>query len=212
MARQVRSEATRRRLIDAAVDVFDEVGYAAAGRVAIVERAGMTKGALYHHFDSMDSLVAAVVDEGAATLLGAFRAMCAPPSPALEGIIHGMFAAADVLVSDKAARVATRLALGLGDFNDAAAASYARWRDEVVAQINRAIAEGDLREELDPEAVSEALVGVVFATPGDPVGRLTRRWELLLPAVVAPPSVSYFREFLARETLRHQCSPASGRR
>ena len=46
MARQVRSEATRRKLLDAAIEVFGEVGYVAAGRTAIIERAGVTKGAL----------------------------------------------------------------------------------------------------------------------------------------------------------------------
>ena len=44
MARQVRSEATRRKILDAAVDVFNEVGYAAADRGTIIERTGMTKG------------------------------------------------------------------------------------------------------------------------------------------------------------------------
>ena len=34
MARQARSEVTRRKLIDAAIDVFSEVGYVAAGRAA----------------------------------------------------------------------------------------------------------------------------------------------------------------------------------
>ena len=53
MARQVRSEATRRKILDAAVYVFNEVGYATADRGAIIERTGMTKGAFYHHFDSM---------------------------------------------------------------------------------------------------------------------------------------------------------------
>ena len=65
MARQVRSEATRRKILDAAVDVFNEVGYAAADRGTIIERTGMTKGAFYHHFDSMESLASAIIEEGA---------------------------------------------------------------------------------------------------------------------------------------------------
>ena len=54
MARQVRSEVTRRRILDAAIEVFGEVGYAAAAWGTIIERTGMTKGALYHHFDSKE--------------------------------------------------------------------------------------------------------------------------------------------------------------
>lgn len=213
MARQVRSEATRRKLLDAAIDVFSEVGYAAAGRVAIFERAGTTKGALYHHFDSMDELVTAIINEGSAIVLDAFRSMCPPSSPALEGVIHGMFAAADALVRDKAARVATHLTLALDEFNDAAAGVHTRWLAEVASQIERAIAEGDLRQDLDPQAVSEVIVGPVLgARPpsrDDPVGRLTRMWELLLPAIAAEPALPYFRQFLAREALRHQRDAAA---
>ena len=35
------------------------------------------------------------------------------------------------------------------------------------------------------------------------INRLTRSLELLLPAIVADASLAYFREFLARESLRH---------
>src|SRR5690242_4367785 len=53
MARQVRSEATRRKIVDAAID-----GYAAAWNM-IVERTGMPKGARYRHFESKESLASA---------------------------------------------------------------------------------------------------------------------------------------------------------
>ncbi len=66
MARQVRSELTRRRILDAAIDVFSEVGYAAAGWGTIIDRTGMTKGALYHHFDSKEALASDIIDEGSA--------------------------------------------------------------------------------------------------------------------------------------------------
>lgn len=211
MARQIRSAATRRKLLDAAVDVFGEVGCVAAGRVAIVQRAGVTKGALYHHFDSMEALVSAVVEDGCGAVLGAFRAMCSPSAPALEGMIHGMFAAAEVIAADRGARVATQLAVALGDRNAAAAGCYTDWLREIAGQIRRAIDEGDLREDLDAEGAGEVIVGAMFGTQLMPcdgaVVRLTRMWELLLPAIVEGAALPYFREFLARETLRHQ--PAS---
>lgn len=134
MARQVRSEATRRKILDAAVDVFNEVGYAAADRGAIIERTGMTKGAFYHHFDSMESLASAVITEG------------------------------------------------------------------------------DLRAGLDPKMVSESIIGATFgarvlsqSTPSGNhlIGRLTQTWELFLPAIVTDRSLAYYREYLAREALRH---------
>ena len=41
----------------------------------IVERTGMTKGALYHHFDAKEPLASAIIEEGSETLLVAFRSV-----------------------------------------------------------------------------------------------------------------------------------------
>jgi AcrR family transcriptional regulator len=57
-------EQTRQRLLRAAVHVFDRKGYAAASVREIVERAGVTKPALYYHFQSKDGLLAEVLAEG----------------------------------------------------------------------------------------------------------------------------------------------------
>ncbi len=211
MARQVRSEATRRKLLDAAIDVFSEVGYVAAGRTAIIERAGVTKGALYHHFDSMESLVTAIIEGGFGTVLDTFRSMCQPSSPALEGMIHGMFAVTAVLATDKEARAAGHLVFALSESNELGDEVAAEWAAAVTAQTERAIAEGDLHEELEPGRVAESITGAMLGTwllsHSDGVGRLTRMWELLLPAIVADHSLSYFQQFLAREAMRHQVSP-----
>lgn len=215
MARQVRSEATRRKLLDAAVDVFAEVGYVAAGRTAIIERAGVTKGALYHHFDSMDALVAAIIEGGFATVMNTFGSMCRPSSPALEGMIHGMFAVTAVLASDKEARAAGHLIFALAETNSLGAQVAGEWTAAVSAQAGRAIAEGDLRQDLEPGQVAEAIIGAMLGTwllsPSreDGVARLTRMWEALLPAMVEEDSLPYFRQFLAREALRHYPSASA---
>jgi AcrR family transcriptional regulator len=54
---------TRGALIAAARALFAERGFAAAGREDIVERAGVTRGAMYHHFASKDDLFQAVYEE-----------------------------------------------------------------------------------------------------------------------------------------------------
>jgi AcrR family transcriptional regulator len=109
MARQTRSEATRRKNLNAAVHVFNEVGYSAAERGPIIERAEMTTGALYQHFDSMESLASAIIEDGSATVLNAFRSNCEASSPAMENMIHGTFAVADTLGSDEVACAAEHL-------------------------------------------------------------------------------------------------------
>jgi AcrR family transcriptional regulator len=221
MARQVRSEATRRKILDAAIDVFSEVGYAAAAWGTIIERTGMTKGALYHHFDSKESLASAIIEEGSDTLLVAFRNVCGSSSPGLENMIHGTFTVSNVLRQDKVARAAEQLTSALSGFNEAAARFCAGLVELMAEEARRAIAEGDLRPELDPSMVSESIVGALLgirllsnAIPaeglnGDLIRRAGQMWELLLAGIVTDASFPYFRQFLAREALRHSQSAAS---
>jgi AcrR family transcriptional regulator len=58
-----RSAATRRALLDAARALFGTGGYSATGREEIVARAGVTRGALYHHFSDKEGLFQAVFEE-----------------------------------------------------------------------------------------------------------------------------------------------------
>ena len=57
------SEETRKQLLEAAFDEIHRVGFQAASLHRILRRAGLTKGALYHHFPSKLALGYAVVDE-----------------------------------------------------------------------------------------------------------------------------------------------------
>jgi AcrR family transcriptional regulator len=58
-----RRAATRRALLDAARSMFAEKGYHETAAEEIVRRAGMTRGALYHHYEDKKDLFRAVVDE-----------------------------------------------------------------------------------------------------------------------------------------------------
>jgi AcrR family transcriptional regulator len=57
---QERTEATTAALLDAARELFAQDGYAATSLDAVVAGAGVTKGALYHHFEGKRDLFAAV--------------------------------------------------------------------------------------------------------------------------------------------------------
>jgi AcrR family transcriptional regulator len=217
MARQVRSEATRRKILDAAIDVFGEVGYAAAAWGIIIERTGMTKGALYHHFDSKESLASAIIEEGLETLVFAFRNVCGASSPAFENMIHGTFTIATLIDSDKIARGAEQLATALSGFNDASAHFCTSLVELMAAEARRASVEGDLRKDVDPVVVSQAIVGTMFGTrllsnaieakgggagDEDLIGRAGQMWDLLLAGIASDASLPYFRQFLDRESLR----------
>ncbi|MCB0946914.1 MAG: TetR family transcriptional regulator, partial [Mycobacterium sp.] len=117
MARQARAEATRHKIIDAAVDIFSEVGYASTGLGEIIERAEITKGALYYHFDSREALAAAIIEEATDRVIGAFRDIAQSSTPALENMIHGSFVVLGMIAQDKLARIGRQLARALGQFS-----------------------------------------------------------------------------------------------
>lgn len=56
------SEATRQALVDSAVELFTERGYAGTSLDEIARRARVTKGALYHHFSGKQALFEAAFD------------------------------------------------------------------------------------------------------------------------------------------------------
>jgi AcrR family transcriptional regulator len=58
-----RREQTQRQLISSARRLFAEKGFAATSTPEIVAAAGVTRGALYHHFADKTALFAAVVEE-----------------------------------------------------------------------------------------------------------------------------------------------------
>lgn len=212
MVRQARSQATRSKIITSAVELFNEIGYPATGLGDIIDRAEMTKGALYYHFESKESLATAIIEEGSARLSEAFRSITSSSAPALETIIHGVFVVADLMGTDQIARSGMQLLRAFGEFNDAGARTYGGWTAEMTECTRQAIDEGDLRGDLDAQAVGETIVGSMLGaellanatTAGaDVLQYVAQTWKVLLPAIVSQESSSYFDEFLAREALRH---------
>jgi len=59
-----RSAETREKIIDAVIAVVAEEGFARASAARIAERAGVTWGAVQHHFGAKDDILEAVLDAG----------------------------------------------------------------------------------------------------------------------------------------------------
>lgn len=211
MGRQARAAATRAKIIDAAVELFDEIGFAATGLGDIIDRAEITKGALYYHFDSKETLAAAIIEEGTNRVIGAFREISASSSPALENMIHGSFVVLGMIARDELARIGGQLARALGQFTGAGAQTYWEWTSVVSVQAHKAAAEGDLRDGADPDVVTDTIIAVLLGVEQlstalsdgkDMLPRLSRAWQMLLPSIAVEDSLEYFQQYLSRESVR----------
>jgi AcrR family transcriptional regulator len=86
-----RTAATRARLLDAGRTLFANDGYAAVSTQAIVDAAGVTRGALYHQFADKAGLFDAVYEEVERDVVAAImtRIAAAAPSTQLEAMRIG---------------------------------------------------------------------------------------------------------------------------
>jgi AcrR family transcriptional regulator len=83
-----RSARTRAALLQAARELFAEKGFAATGREEIAERAGVTRGALYHHFASKTEVAGAVVEEIERELVDRVVAAALEGGPGVRDQLH----------------------------------------------------------------------------------------------------------------------------
>src|SRR5919112_1135602 len=84
-----RSEQTRGALLAAARRLFAERGYAEVGTEEIVREAGVTRGALYHHFEGKRDLMRAVYEQLEAELSAEFATRITPGADPLTVLREG---------------------------------------------------------------------------------------------------------------------------
>ncbi len=104
---QDRSDKTRAALKAAMRDLVLDNGYAAAGTPAIVKKAGVTRGALYHHFSDKRELFSAVVEEDCKAVADEITAR----SSGKRGTLTALKSGADAFISAMAENGRTRIIL-----------------------------------------------------------------------------------------------------
>lgn len=212
VARQARAEITRDAVLTGAAEVFLRLGYANASLNEIMAQANVTKGALYFHFGSKEELARAVVDLGIERLAAA-RDRLADNAPALEVCISYSYLVADLALRDR--MVASMLALNhqIGDYRGTSSQNMlAVFIHEHSLLVKRAIVEGDLRPDLDPESAARLMQEVTAGVHVIALGtgeleqmpaRMERMWFHLLPSLVPEGKLGYFREYAARRARRY---------
>ncbi len=177
MGPQQRGEETRANILLAAIECFAQHGYEATGVNEICLRAGVTKGAFYHHFPSKQAVFLELFNrwlEGLDVQLAAARAEASTVPEALlhmADMAQGVFDAAD-----------GQLPMFLEFWTEARhdpeiwramIAPYRRYRDYFSGIIKAGVAEGSLRKvapDIAAQVVVSFAVGLVLQGVLDPQG------------------------------------------
>jgi len=105
--REEQTEGTRAALLAAARELFSERGYAAVGTEEIVQRARVTRGALYHHFADKKDLFRGVHEQMEGELTAAIAAQLAEAAAEdpLAGLTTGVGSFLDACTDPRLARI-----------------------------------------------------------------------------------------------------------
>ncbi len=143
-----RSESTRGALIEAARTLFAERGYADVGTEEIVRAAGVTRGALYHHFGGKRDLFEAVYERVEVELAQriATGALASNASSPLEA----MRAGAETFLQACTEPEAQRIAL----LDGPSVLGWDRWR-EIAAEHGLGLIEATLQAAIEAGAIRD---------------------------------------------------------
>ena len=85
--RELKMAETRKKLIQVARRAFGEYGYAETSMDKLTAEAGLTRGALYHHFGDKKGLFAAVVDQIDSEMASSAQQRLEQPDDLWEGLM-----------------------------------------------------------------------------------------------------------------------------
>ena len=203
MALQARAEATRRKIIETAVELFGEIGYGETGLADVLQRAGVSKGAFYYHFDSKEAVATAIIDEFNNRAVAAVAGNFDSAAPNLDGIIKSTFAVQGLMHRDPTTQIGQKLAQALNQVSSAGSRVYAGWTVAFVEMADGVAQAGGLRPDVDPVDVGEAIWAGVLgshlvsaACGDDPYVRLARSWRLLVLSTAPQHEVVRLHELL----------------
>ncbi len=157
MVKQARAFTTRALIIKGAAIAFERYGYDGASLNEVVEAAGTTKGALYFHFKTKESLAREVITAQQRQSAAAVETIEASDATALEQIVMVCHEMARQILEDSIVRAGMRITLELS-LTDSPHHPYENWITGCVRLAHRAIDEGDLREDVDAEALGHFIV------------------------------------------------------
>jgi AcrR family transcriptional regulator len=188
-------EATRKRILDAAVETLQQEGFAEASSRAIAQRGGFNSALIFYHFGSLDELLLAALDRTSSERLERYRGALAEAETATELLDTATRLYTEDRKSGHMAVVAQMIAASIArpELAPAMVARMEPWIDVAEAAISKVMARLDLPEVIPLRELAYAFVtfylGVNLLAHLDPEGERTdalfARAETLAPLLAA---------------------------
>ena len=157
---------TRERLLQAAFREVYRSGFQSASLDAILAAAGVTKGALYHHFDGKEALGYAIVDEIIAPdvrgqwLRPLQRGM--DPIDALIGIVQGISVRPEIVCGGcQLNNLAQEMSPLDAGFRKRLETIFDAWRDAAASVLREGQIHGSVRRNVEPTDAAGLLIAMV---------------------------------------------------
>lgn len=152
----------RERLIDTTRGLLWERGYAATSPRAILDKAGVGQGSMYHHFTGKEQLATEALAVTARELLEQAEAILSGDGSAFDRIGGYLRRQRDVLRGCPVGRMAGDAdVLDTPALHDVVAATFESIRELVREAAQQGIRDGDLSARLDPLELADTVLAVV---------------------------------------------------
>ncbi|MFF2008280.1 ScbR family autoregulator-binding transcription factor [Streptomyces sp. NPDC058195] len=189
MAEQLRAIRTRQTILTAAARIFEEYGYQAATISQILTAAGVTKGALYFHFQSKEDLAQGVLAEQDQLIIAPLRAS------KVQEVVDVVMLHAHRLQTDPMVRAGVRLSMDQSARNLDRSGPFLRWAEVGLSLLEQAQAQGELLPHISPSETADVIVGSFAGIQSmsqavceyrDLVKRVSALMRHVLPSAVVP--------------------------
>ncbi len=157
-----RRQSTRRRILDAAVQVFADRGYHDAAVDDIVRVSGTSKGAVYFHFPNKQGIFLALVEFLATQLIDRMDSAIASEKGGIAKVEVALRTVLEAFASHRSlARILLIEVVGLGrGFDPKLFALRARLTEAIKRHLDRAVADGSIPPQ-DTETAARVWLGAI---------------------------------------------------
>lgn len=193
MLKQERARITRNNIVESAARSFNLHGFGKTSLSDIIEEAGVTKGALYFHFESKEDVARAVLDSQLERVTQEFAELRVSDLPPLEMLVR--LCVRPIRDYRDATPSDFRLATEIASIQPGLTLPYfAAWLRMISSILDMAVQAGDLKNGVDPDTLARfilstltgaQLVSEVLSADGHLERDDREMWDLLFHQTVA---------------------------